>query len=393
MNSNKIRRKEKIKLNGSYKKSGFDRWRLVTNGVNYVTGEEKTFFIEFYVVNPSRSLDEAVLGFKNRYNKTVSDLQFALANSEAAKSLTSQVFVTPSFFMVRAGILSSGARHMNSYYPCSAVDFDSKEYILSLDQKKYTNIVLADSFTVGSIEVSEKDLIANPEFMCNPGKISWNLQFEKSISFSTDCICKSVNWSVLGGHTDFSGTIIYNDEEFSVVPKKSFGYYDKNWGKDFISPFFHISSSSITSVITGKLFEKSAVVAQGEYNNRLCILIDLDGEIVEFNAAKRKNYKVSFDFMEVPVEEGADHKVHWTISVQNRKYVADIDIYCNEKDMFLRDYESPEGGRKVLKVLGSGLGAGTLKLYKMHKKALELIEQAKITKCVCEYGNLEYPEQ
>ena len=24
------------------------------------------------------------------------------------------------------------------------------------------------------------------------------------------------------------------------------------------------------------------------------------------------------------------------------------------------------------------------------KKALELIEQAKITKCVCEYGNIEY---
>ena len=47
MVSKKIRQNEKLKLKGVQRKSGFDRWRLVTNGVSNITGEEKTFFIEF----------------------------------------------------------------------------------------------------------------------------------------------------------------------------------------------------------------------------------------------------------------------------------------------------------------------------------------------------------
>ena len=70
-----------------------------------------------------------------------------------------------------------------------------------------------------------------------------------------------------------------------------------------------------------------------------------------------------------------------------------IDIFCNTKDMSLRDFESPAGGRKVMRILASGSGTGKFKLYKKMKKNLELLEQAEILKCICEYGNLETAEK
>ena len=77
----KISRNERYMLKGALKRNGFDEWRIVTNGFNKTTGEEKTFLIEFYVVNPALSPDKCVLGFKSRNKKSASDLQYALAGT------------------------------------------------------------------------------------------------------------------------------------------------------------------------------------------------------------------------------------------------------------------------------------------------------------------------
>ena len=60
--------------------------------------------------------------------------------------------------------------------------------------------------------------------------------------------------------------------------------------------------------------------------------------------------------------------------------------------MFLRDYECPEGKRKILRVAGSGIGTGEVKVFKKIKKALEQIEYARVENMVCEYGGYELPE-
>ena len=102
----KISRNEKVRLKGKQKKSGFDRWRLVVSGISSMTGAEKTFLLEFYLLNPILSPDEPVLGFKNRLSNDGKDLQFILAGSDGAKNSSSQEFVVPSFLMIRAGILT-----------------------------------------------------------------------------------------------------------------------------------------------------------------------------------------------------------------------------------------------------------------------------------------------
>lgn len=99
-----------------------------------------------------------------------------------------------------------------------------------------------------------------------------------------------------------------------------------------------------------------------------------------------------YDCQEI-TDDDMGAKLHWSCSVSNKKYVIDIDVYCRTKDLFLRDYESPMGERKVMRILSSGTGVGKLKLYKVVKKSLELVEQAEVSKCVCEYGNLEKSEE
>lgn len=394
MVAKKIRQNEKLKLKGAQRKCGFDRWRLVTNGVSNVTGEEKTFFIEFYCVNPALSPKTPVLGFKNRYDTNMAaDIQFALAGTDAAKNFTSQLLVNPSFFMIRAGSLSTVCRQYNAYYACDDVDFKSDDVIVkvNLNQEKDGQCVLGENYTTGSVCVTEADLIEHPEFMGNAGSMSWNLNFSRAISFEPDYKSKDINWAVLGGKTDFSGTVIFNDEEFSVTSKKSFGYYDKNWGKDFSSPFFHLSSSFITSEITGSLLQNSSIAVQGEYKDRLTVLVCLEGKNIEFHADKRKKYEVLHDCQEI-TDDDMGPKLHWSCSVHDKKHVIDIDVYCRTKDLFLRDYESPSGERKVMRVLSSGTGVGRIRLYKVIRKSLELIESAEISKCVCEYGNLEKAE-
>ena len=130
----------------------------------------------------------------------------------------------------------------------------------------------------------------------------------------------------------------------------------------------------------------------GEYKNRLTVMVMIEGRRIEFRADKRKKYGVLFDCQEI-TDDDLGPKLHWSCSIQDKKYIIDIDVYCRTKDLFLRDYESPAGGRLVMRVLSSGTGVGRIKLYKNVRKSLELMEQAEISKCVCEYGNLEKPEE
>ena len=70
-------------------------------------------------------------------------------------------------------------------------------------------------------------------------------------------------WHAEGIKTQYSGTIEMDGVEYEVIPEKSFGYADKNWGADFTSPWLWISSCNLTSLITGEKLENSAFEAGG----------------------------------------------------------------------------------------------------------------------------------
>ena len=64
-------------------------------------------------------------------------------------------------------------------------------------------------------------------------------------------------WHAQGVKTQNSGVVTLDGEEYVVYPEKSHGYADKNWGKDFTSPWVWLSSNNMVSKITGKKLENS----------------------------------------------------------------------------------------------------------------------------------------
>ena len=386
-----VSRNERYMLRGALKKNGFDRWRLVTAGVDAVTGEERNFFIEFYVVNPGLSPDECVFGFKSRPAVSAEDLQYALAGTQAAQTLQSERFVQPSFVMVKAGLFAHGGKHINAYYPSSQLKSGHTDFILKVGGEGRESCELTDSSTYGSVSISDAELAVHPEYLCQAGRISWNLHFEKLIGFTPDYRGKGIHWASFGARTDVEGKIVVDGREYVVTREKSFGYVDKNWGKSFTTPFFHLNASDFTSIINGKKLENSCMAVQGVYNNALSVLTSIEGRSVEFHADRHRKYSIKYECTEMPEDEDGI-QLHWSVSVNDRKRVVDIDIFCNTEDMFVRDYESPEGGRRVLKVLGGGTGHGELKVYNRIKKNLDLIEYVRIANAVCEYGSLDTPE-
>lgn len=380
-------------IKGSLKKMGFDRWRLVTCANSAATGEERTFFIEFYFLNPFLSPAECVLGYKSRYGKTSADLQYALAGTDSAKSMQGESMVLPSFVMVKAGYHSvHGGKQINSYFPINQVRFGKADYIFEAGQENSPQVVLSDDFTSGSVQVLPDELIDHPEYLCDSGYLSWELRFDSKMHFASDYKSKEVSWSCLGPRTLFSGSFTLDGQKYIVNPRSSFGYYDKIWGREFINPFYHLSSSNFTSLISGKKLTESCFAVQGEFKKALTVLSDIEGRKIEFNATNSKKYELTFDCTKMPCED-EEIRLHWTVSVHNKKYVLDIDIFSSTESVFVRDYETPDGERKLMKVLGGANGYGEVRLYKKIKKNLELIEHVKVENALCEYGNIEIPEK
>ena len=106
------------------------------------------------------------------------------------------------------------------------------------------------------------------------------------------------------------------------------------------------------------------------------------------SSGKFKKYDAVFNCVPLPGEED-DEQLHWSVSIHNRTYVCDVDVFCSARVMLVRDYEMPVGKHKVQKVLSGFNGTGELRIYKKIKKNLELIHHTKIENCISEFGNVE----
>lgn len=57
--------------------------------------------------------------------------------------------------------------------------------------------------------------------------------------------------------TAYQGRITHNGRVYTVSPEKSYGYADKNWGRDFTSPWVWLSSNCLVSKRSGERLENS----------------------------------------------------------------------------------------------------------------------------------------
>ncbi|MBR0472496.1 MAG: hypothetical protein IJI98_07355 [Methanosphaera sp.] len=373
MNKSDITRNHYM-LHGPLAKKGYDWWWHSLTAYNKETKEPKAFFIEYFVCNPALAEDKPTLG---------QDPQ----NKKSGKK--------PSYCMIKVGSWGENPKQIHNFY--SMKDFYCPDNKLDV---KVGNCTLTETHMEGSCEVTEKEAIDHPEYMCDAGSMSWNLDINKQITFNVGYgaskLFRKLNsfemfWHAEGIKTEYSGTITLDGIEYEVIPEKSYGYADKNWGGDFTSPWLWISSCNITSLITGKKLENSAFEAGGgrpkafgiEIPRKLLIGFYYEGKMYEYNFARFWNLvKIDFDFV-----EGDD--VHtWTIHASNKDSYIDMVLYCKRDEMMLFNYEAPNGLKLHNRLWNGGTGYGEIKLY---KKDGTLIDHVKMENAGCEYG--EYDKQ
>lgn len=374
---------EQYILKGKLRQQGFERWRYVFSAINKITAQEKKFFIEMYMVNPAVSPKAAVISQKSRLAYSEADLQYALAGTESASHANDELEVLPSYILVKSGVFGPGGKHMSKFYASSLLSF-----VKNTESFKIGDCVFSSKSLSGGISVTEQDLRIRPELLCNPGSMKWDLKFEREIECLPVYNRKNYLWIPIGMKSHFSGTVVFEGQEYVVLPKTSNGYIDKSWGEKLNSPYFHLSSSKMTSIISGKPMLNSSFSLEGDFEGKLCASLIIEGE--KYNVENSKIFKkdvIVHDCSQIN-DNNEGEKVHWSVSIHKGKYVIDVDVFCKGKEMFVRDYEMPEGKRKLLKILG-GVGTGEIRIYKKIRKNLELLEHANVYDSICEFGQIE----
>lgn len=354
-------------LHGPLALHGYDWWWHSFTAQDVKTGEDKPFFIEFFICNPALASDEPAFG---------------------------QLGQKPSYLMVKAGCWGEDHMQLHRFFSLKKTRIQaSAPYEVEAD-----DCFASETELRGSINITKEESEAHPEWMCDYGSLSWNLKVDKKVAFNVgygaskvlrDVEAFAMYWHAEGMKSYFSGNITCNEREYIVVPEKSYGYADKNWGRDFTSPWVWLSSNCLKSKLTGKVLKDSVFDIGGgrpkiyfvPLDRRLLGAFWYEGKEYDFNFSHVwLNVKTDFSFDET------DELVHWTVRQENSTAVMETEIFCKKKDMLLVNYEAPDGSRKHRKLWNGGNGWGNVKLYENEDDTLKLIDDIEVSHTGCEYG-------
>ncbi len=364
-------------LRGPLARRGYDWWWHSFTAQDAETGEDKPFFIEFFLCNPALGEDEPVLGQ-------------LLENRRAGKR--------PSYLMVKAGTWGPDHCQLHRFFPWKDVTLhgDAPYRVEAGD------CLACETALKGSISIGEAEAAAHPEWMCDAGTISWDLTIDKQIAFNVgygasrplrEAEAFAMYWHAEGMKSAFSGEIVFNGKRYPVTPERSYGYADKNWGRDFTSPWVWLSSNCLVSKKTGEPLTNSVFDIGGgrpkiyfvPLDRRLLGVFYYEGREYDFNFSKlHLKVKTEFSFTE------QEELVRWHVRQENVSAVMETEIFCRKADMLLVNYEAPDGSKRHNRLWNGGNGWGTVKLYDKKDGRLELVDEVEATHVGCEYG--EYGE-
>lgn len=359
-------------LHGPLAKNGYDWWWHSFTGMNRITKEEKTFFVEYFIINPGRGKDAPVFGQLDHTQK-------------------------PSYVMIKAGTWGKDARQIHCFYPIRDLYLNPIHLDLSIGEQ-----MLTENFMKGSVAMSEQDVKEHPEYMCDSGSMQWKIKIHKKVAFHVGygaskffrCLnAFDMFWHAEGMKTEYEGIVIYNGEEYDVLPESSYGYADKNWGRDFTSPWVWISSNHLTSKKTGKVLKNSVFDIGGgcpkvfgiPLPRKLLIDFYYEGKDYEFNFSKFwTKTKTKFNCYET------DTQIVWKVQTQNRTAAMDLICTCQKEDMLLINYEAPNGQKLHNQLWNGGTGVGMIKLYDLDSEGNRtLIDTLHFDHAGCEYGEYD----
>lgn len=363
-------------LTGKLAEKGYDWWWHSFTGKSRETGKEKSFFIEFFLCNPARGGKVPVLG--------------QLPENKAAGR-------KPSYLMVKAGAWGEDAAQLHRFFAWRDVSVSNQAPFALAAEDCY----LSETATKGRICLTEEEVSAHPEYMCQAGRMSWNLKIRKKIPFNAGYgagkLLRALQafemyWHAEGMKTEYSGIVRWNGEEYDVIPEKSRGYADKNWGSDFTSPWLWLSSNHMISRLTGQPLKNSVFDIGGgrpkvfgiPLNRKLLGAFYYEGQEYEFNFSKFWNLvRTRFDCRETRDE------IVWRVRLISRGALMLTEVRCKKKDMLFINYEAPDGSKKHTRLWNGGTGTGRIRLYKKEGIYRTLVDDVDIENVGCEYGEYE----
>jgi len=366
-------RRDAFMLHGPLARQGYDWWWHSFTGHDAETGEEKAFFIEFFTCNPALGGADPVLG------------QLPTNRAQGIK---------PSYLMVKAGAWGEDAVQLHRFFGWEQVELEpDAPFSVCAD-----DCALSETETRGNILVTPEEAQAHPEWMCGAGSMSWELTIDKQIPFNVgygaskpmrDSGAFEMFWHAEGMKTVYAGTVTFNGRVYRVDPDTCYGYADKNWGKDFTSPWVWLSSNNLISRKTGKRLEHSVFDIGGgrpkigplALERKLLSSFCYEGTFYEFNFSKFWTLTTTkFDCRET------DTQIIWHVEQTTPLHRMVTDITCEKKDMLLVNYEAPDGAKRHNRLWNGGTGRGTVKLYHRHPTHDELIDEVTALNVGCEYG-------
>ena len=352
-------------LFGAQAQMGYDWWWHSFTGHDAETGVQKSFFIEFFVCNPALGQDTPVFG--------------QIPGNPRQ----------PSYLMVKAGAWGKDAAQLHRFFGWNSIHLDwGVPFSVQAD-----DCFLNETSTRGHILIENAD--SHPEWMCQNGEMSWNLNIEKvtafNVGYGAGRLFRRMQlfemfWHAEGMKSRFDGEVVWNGRKYIIRPEDCFGYSDKNWGKNFTSPWIWLSSNNLTSEITGKELEDSVFDIGGgcpkvgfiSLPRKLLSAFWYEGTPYEFNFSKFWTcVKTKFDCHET------DTDIVWHVDQSSTSGRMVTDIRCAKKDMLLVNYESPDGRKRHNRLWNGGNGVGTIQLFNRSGKLIDRIHAENVG---CEYG-------
>lgn len=363
MNKSDLKR-NMYKLKGPLAKKGYDWWWHSFTARNRKTGDEKAFFIEYFFINPKLGKGEVIIGENVR---------------------------KPSYAMIKVGAWGKNAKQIHKFYPIEEVSINSKKL-----EVIYKDAYLTEHQIKGEINVTKEDERNHPEWFTDPGSMTWDLRVYKKIAYhvgyGASSLFQRLNafemfWHAEGIKTEYEGTILYDGEIYDVNRDTSFGYADKNWGKDFTSPWLWLSSSNLYSTKYNKQLLNSALEIGGgqpkifgmSIPRKVLMVLHYEGKDYDFNFSKFwKRSKVHFNFIQKPQMN------HWIVTGYNKEIEISIEIVCPTEEMLFIRYESPDGMMRHHSLWNGGTGYGTILVYDRRK--MSILDEITVRNVGCEYG-------
>ncbi len=363
-------------LRGPLAHCGYDWWWHSFTAQDAETGEDRPFFIEFFACNPALAEEKPVLG-----------------QEPANRALHRQ----PSYLMVKAGAWGETPCQLHRFFAWK----DVRMHGAAPYRVEAADCLACETELKGSVAVTPEEAAAKPEWMCGAGEMAWDLRIDKQIAFNVGYGASrpmrgaeafAMYWHAEGMKSAYSGQIVLNGRKYTVSPEKSYGYADKNWGRDFTSPWVWLSSNRLVSRRTGKQLMNSVFDIGGgrpkiyfvPLDRRLLGVFYYEGREYDFNFSKlHLKVKTEFSFEEL------DELVHWKVRQENIHAVMETEVFCRKKDMLLINYEAPDGSRRHKRLWNGGNGWGTVKLYDKKDGVPVLTEEAEATHVGCEYGEYD----